>query len=68
MPTIGPGEDGDFIPGGAQRWEVEQEEIDHMAEQDRLVHEAERSHTEEAADEGTPVPAKRPWWRFRGPR
>jgi hypothetical protein len=51
---------------GAQRWGSEQEQIDHIAQQEHLVHEAERIHAEEAAEEGRPVPKKRPWWKFWG--
>jgi hypothetical protein len=51
---------------GAQRWGSEQEEIDHLAQQEHLIHETERIHAEEAAEEGHPVPKKRPWWKFWG--
>jgi len=53
---------------GAQRWGAEKEEIDKQAREEHLVHEAERIHAEEAAEEATrrgeaPEP-KRPWWKF----
>jgi hypothetical protein len=63
--TSGPGGTGDRDLG-AQRWEAEKEEIDHLAQQEHLVHEAERIHAEEAAEEGQPVARKRPWWKFWG--
>jgi hypothetical protein len=63
MSMSGPGGDGGRDLG-AQRWGAEQEQINHMAEQERLVHEAERIHEEEAIEEGRPVAPKRPWWKF----
>jgi hypothetical protein len=51
---------------GAQRWGAEKEQINHLAQQEHLVHEAERIHAEEAAEEGRPAPKKRPWWKFWG--
>jgi hypothetical protein len=33
------------------------------SEHDRLAHETEEIHREEAAEEGTTLP-KKPWWRF----
>jgi hypothetical protein len=35
------------------------------AERDRLVHETEEIHREEAAEDGKTA-AKRPWWKFWG--
>jgi hypothetical protein len=51
---------------GAQRWGSEQEQIDHLAQQEHQIHEAERIHAEEAAETGQPEPKKRPWWKFWG--
>ena len=48
---------------GAQRWGAEQEQIDKAAQQDRLAHEAEHIHAEEAAERGETF-EKRPWWKF----
>ena len=68
MSMTGPGGEGGRDLG-AQRWGAEQEQINHMAEQERLAHEAERIHAYEAAEEGgAPLPVKRPWWKFWGPR
>jgi hypothetical protein len=51
---------------GAQRWGSEQEQIDHLAQQEHQIHEAERIHAEEAAEIGQPTQKKRPWWKFWG--
>jgi len=63
MSMSGPGGDGGRDLG-AQRWGAEQDEINQMAEREHLAREAERIHAEEAAEEGRPVPPKRPWWKF----
>jgi hypothetical protein len=69
MSMEGPGGPGGRDPG-AQRWGIEQEEIDKQAREEHLAHEAERIHAEEAAEEaaerGEPPPTKRPWWKFWG--
>jgi hypothetical protein len=62
MSLQGPGGPGER-DRGAQRWEIEQEQIDKEVRQDHLAHEAERIHAEEAAERGE-VPKKRPWWKF----
>ena len=54
---------------GAQNWGAEHDHIEQFAQQQHLAHEAERIHAEEAAEaaeEGQPLPAKRPWWKFWG--
>ena len=63
MSMSGPGGDGGRDLG-AQRWGAEQDQINQMAEHERLAHEADRIHAEEAAEEGRPVAPKRPWWKF----
>jgi len=71
MSMQGPGGAGGRDPG-AQRWGAEKEEIDKQAREEHLVHEAERIHAEEAAEEAAlrgeapkPKPKpKRPWWKF----
>ena len=40
-----------------------QREFLQEAERDRLAHDAERIHEEEAAESGE-APTKRPWWKF----
>ena len=67
MSMQGPGGLGGRDPG-AQKWGAEKEEIDKQAREEHLVHEAQRIHAEEAAEEAalrgeTPKP-KRPWWKF----
>ena len=62
MSMTGPGGTGGRDLG-AQRWGSEQEQINQMAEQERLAHEADRIHAEEAAERGE-APAKKPWWKF----
>jgi hypothetical protein len=42
---------------------AEKEQIDNGAQQDRLAHEAERIHAEEAAERGD-APKPKPWWKF----
>ena len=65
MSTEGPGGTGSRDLG-AQRWGAEEEQIDKGAAQDRLAHEAERIHAEEAAERGEAPKPKRPWWKFWG--
>ncbi|HJY32805.1 MAG TPA: hypothetical protein VJ573_07890 [Actinomycetota bacterium] len=65
MSTQGPGERESWDLG-AQRWGAEEEQIDKGAAQDRLAHEAERIHAEEAAERGEAPKPKRPWWKFWG--
>jgi hypothetical protein len=48
---------------GARAGDEFQREFLKEAEHDRLAHEAERIHEEEAS-EGGETPAKRPWWKF----
>ncbi len=67
MSMTGPGGEGGRDLG-AQRWGAEEEQIDKMAGQQHMEHEVERIHAEEAAETGSPVPAKRPWWKFWGSR
>jgi hypothetical protein len=50
---------------GARVGDDIQKELLQEAEHERLVHEAEEIHREEAAEEGKTV-AKRPWWKFWG--
>jgi hypothetical protein len=40
-----------------------QRQMMEQAEHDRLAHETEEIHREEASEEGTSVP-KKPWWKF----
>jgi hypothetical protein len=64
MSLQGPGGPGERDRGrGAQRWEIEHEQIEKSLRQDHLAHEAERIHAEEAAERGEVV-KKRPWWKF----
>jgi hypothetical protein len=49
-------------PGGRMGDDLEKEYLEE-AEHDRLAHETEEIHREEAAEEGTTLP-KKPWWRF----
>lgn len=65
MSTSGSGGTGDRDLG-AQRWGAEKEEIDRLAQEEHLAHEAERIHAEEAAEEAQPASKKRPWWKFWG--
>jgi len=67
MSMQGPGGSGGRDPG-AQKWGAEKEQIDKQAREEHLVHEAERIHAEEAAEEaaerGEAPKPKRPWWKF----
>jgi hypothetical protein len=67
MSMQGPGGPGGRDPG-AQKWGAEKEEIDKQAREELLVHEAQRIHAEEAAEEaalrGEASKPKRPWWKF----
>jgi hypothetical protein len=63
MSMQGPGGAGGRDPG-AQRWGIEQQEIDKQAHEEHLAHEAERIHAEEAAERGDATKSKRPWWKF----
>jgi hypothetical protein len=67
MSMQGPGGAGGRDPG-AQRWGAEKEQIDKQAREEHLVHEAERIHAEEAAEEaavrGEAPKPNRPWWKF----
>jgi hypothetical protein len=69
MTMEGPEDTQDSRDLGAQRWGAEKEEIDKEVRQEHLVHEADRTHAEEAAEEGgrgaAPKP-RRPWWKFWG--
>jgi hypothetical protein len=40
-----------------------QRQMMEQAERDRMAHETEEIHREEAAEEGTALP-KKPWWKF----
>jgi hypothetical protein len=62
MSMQGPGGAGGRDPG-AQRWGAEKQQIDKQAQEEHLVHEAQRIHAEEAAERGEAKP-KRPWWKF----
>jgi hypothetical protein len=52
--------------GGEQKWDLEHDEIQRMADEERKVHEAERIHAEEAAEDGAAPVTKKPWWKFWG--
>jgi hypothetical protein len=62
MSMQGPGAEGGRDLG-AQRGGSLEEQLYEEAQQEQLAHEADRIHTEEAAERGE-VPAKKPWWKF----
>ena len=52
-------------PGGRMGADMEKQLME-QAEHERLVHETEEIHREEAAEDGVAAPEKRPWWKFWG--
>jgi len=50
---------------GARVGDELQREMLEDAQHDRMVHETEEIHREEAAEDGRTV-SKRPWWKFWG--
>jgi hypothetical protein len=50
---------------GARVGDELQREMLEDAQHDRMVHETEEIHREEAAEDGKTV-SKRPWWKFWG--
>jgi hypothetical protein len=52
-------------PGGRMGDDMEKQ-LMQEAEHERLAHETEEIHREEAAEAGETAPARRPWWKFWG--